>query len=172
MGNVAFTGSFKQRNVFFVIILSLITFGDLFVLADFHPARTQESPAGCAERVVDVCAAAAVLAAAVIELAAAARGGDISQAGFVGVNIIAIVLGVIGVLTLFIYPFVWFYKYCKTVETVTYGRISLLLGYGSWIALHFFSFGWIWPGIIQDGLNSNSLLDSQAPRWPSNVSKH
>jgi cytochrome bd-type quinol oxidase subunit 2 len=168
----ASASQFKQRNVFFVIILSLVTFGIYYL---YWLISTQRELVRAQPDVPSVWWMFAplllVIAAVVIELAAATRGGDISQAGFVGVNIIAIILGIIGVLALFIYPLWWFYKYCKAVEAVTNGRISLLLGYGSWIGLHIVGFSWVWPGVIQDGLNSDSLLGSQAPRSSSSAQK-
>jgi cytochrome bd-type quinol oxidase subunit 2 len=155
---------FKYRNIAFVIVLSLITFGIYYL---YWLISTQRELKQHGQEVPSVWWMFAplliIIAAILIALAGGIHG---HAAGFAAATIVAIIIGGIGALILFIYPFFWFYKYCKAVETVTHERTSLLLGYGSWLALHIVGFAWLWPGIIQDGLNSLAEPSHTVPEPP------
>lgn len=66
-------------------------------------------------------------------------------------------LALIAFIPLFIY---WTYKYCKAVEHITHGQTTFNMAFWSAVILNILNFGFIWPGLIQDGFNKVSASDS------------
>jgi preprotein translocase subunit SecG len=89
----------------------------------------------------------------------ATTSGDMFEPnGFkMAVNIISIIFGVIFILGIIPYTLYWFYKYCQGVELATKGKTSFALSFGSWVALSAISLFFIWPGIMQDSFNKQTV---------------
>jgi hypothetical protein len=76
-----------------------------------------------------------------------------SSSAFKIVNIMSVLAGIASVVALLPVSLWWLYQYCKALEVTTSGKTSFSLSFGSLLATWVFGLTFIWPGIIQDGIN-------------------
>lgn len=86
------------------------------------------------------------------------------------INILSILLGMLVIFAFIPVAIWWMYKYCKAVEGVTSGQVTFSFAFGLWLLLSFFSVGFVWPALIQDGFNKISSDSGTTPPPVDNFS--
>jgi len=80
-------------------------------------------------------------------------------------NIVLFLVGGISTVLAIVLPFIWFYKFCRAIYTVSRHTETGLL-FGLWIALNIFAVGAIWYVIAQNDLNKAGAPAPADPGTP------
>lgn len=160
----------KNRSVAKVILLSLITLG-IYTLFWLNATRKELIEHGQKVPPLKILLAPFIVLIGVPILQIIVHfsitdNGSGSPDLASSLNILSLAIGG-GVMLVFVPVAVWwFYKYCSAVEVITDGQTSLSFSLCLIIGLTFFGLSFVWPGIIQDGLNRLSAIPTANPRAP------
>jgi hypothetical protein len=160
-----------NRSVPKIIILSLITFG---IYSLFWLRATRREMVAQGQQVPSIWLIFAplllIIAVGFLQFGAHfALSSSVDASGNVAtklINILSLLAGVIAIIGVLPVTLWWMYKYCKSVEVVTGGKLTFGLSYGLFLGMAFLGFSFVWPGIIQDGFNRAAGSPIQLPPSP------
>lgn len=168
----------KQRNIAAVMALSFITFG-IYTLFWLKSTRDEMVARGAKIPSIGwiIGAVVGLIPLTILVLILFLASFDTNRSGD---SFGSVAASLVAMFTIFvIYPLVgigvgyWVYRYCQAVEYVTKGQTSVALSMSMWVVLNFLvGVGFLWPGIIQDGLNSVDAHSTGTPSQPKVQDAH
>jgi hypothetical protein len=163
----------KHREVWKVIIFGLITLG-IYDIYWLYATRKEMIALGAkVPRVIIMFIPLFVLLGAmvltIIGEAILAHATAENSAGpvTVGFNIFVASIILLSVVALIVIPFIWLYKYCQAVGTVTHGMTGVGLSYFLGLIFGLANVSFIWFGIIQDSFNKIGTLQAAQASVPA-----
>lgn len=151
----------KHRPVALVLVIGFITFGiyDLFWLYN-----TRQELAAKGLKVLKLKTLffplLALIFIALLQFVVhfVLNSGGSSGSGTNVVNALSLLVGVLALITLIPLSLYWFYVYCKAVNTLTNGKVSVGGNYTAFLILHVLGLGFIWYAIVQSQFNKFDAL--------------
>ncbi len=149
----------QKRELWKVIVYGIVTLGIydlvwLYKTRNELVAKGQKIPSFWLLFMPLFALIAAFVVMLVHSAAAVATGQGAENASAVGV--LGIVIAVVALLASIPITLYWFYQYCKAVEVVTKGKLSLILNYIMLLILNIIGIGFLWPALVQDTFNKNT----------------
>lgn len=155
----------KKRNIFAVIIFSIITFGiyDLFWLASTKRVLNEKNKEHVPTLWLLFAPILMLVLVAILQYVVHLSSNGTSNSV---VNIISILLGIAGVLGVIIVPFYWFFKYSKAVNEYTNGAMSTAVTFLLLYLLRFIGLALVqdkYNDMIDAGTDVNPVTPASAP---------
>jgi hypothetical protein len=148
----------KNRNIVFVIIMSIVTLGAYDIYWAFSTRnelvkKRQDVPSPWIVFLPLLGLIGVAVLEMVVRFMLTSNPGDTPSSLETSANVVSVIVGIISVVGIVPMSIYWLWKYCVAVEKVTKGELTVGFSFALAILLSLFGGSILWPAIVQYQFN-------------------